>query len=40
MKIVTSGLKFLDIDAYAGCIAYAELLRLKGPGYLETDPLS
>lgn len=30
MKIVTSGLVFLDIDAYAGCIAYAELLRLKG----------
>ncbi len=30
MKIVTSGSKFLDIDAYAGCIAYAELLRLKG----------
>ena len=30
MKIVTSGLKFLDIDAYAGCIAYAELLRLQG----------
>lgn len=30
MKIVTSGLEFLDIDAYAGCIAYAELLRLKG----------
>jgi len=30
MKIVTSGLSFLDIDAYAGCIAYAELLSLKG----------
>lgn len=30
MKIVTAGLKFLDIDAYAGCVAYAELLRLKG----------
>lgn len=30
MKIVTSGLSFLDIDAYAGCVAYAELLNLKG----------
>lgn len=30
MKIVTSGLKFLDIDAYAGCVAYAELLNLRG----------
>lgn len=30
MKIVTSGLSFLDIDAYAGCIAYAELLNLQG----------
>lgn len=30
MKIVTSGLTYLDIDAYAGCIAYAELLRLQG----------
>lgn len=30
MKVVTSGLKYLDIDAYAGCIAYAELLRLTG----------
>lgn len=30
MKIVTSGLAFLDIDAYAGCIAYAELLNLQG----------
>lgn len=28
--IVTSGKKFLDIDAFAGCIAYAELLRLQG----------
>lgn len=32
MKIVTSGLSFLDIDAYAGCIAYAELLNLQGKG--------
>jgi inorganic pyrophosphatase len=30
MKVVTSGLSFLDIDAYAGCIAYAELLDLQG----------
>lgn len=30
MRIVTSGLVFLDIDAYAGCVAYAELLRLQG----------
>jgi inorganic pyrophosphatase len=30
MKIVTSGLSFMDIDAYAGCIAYAELLNLQG----------
>ncbi len=30
MKIVTSGRKFLDIDAYAGCVAYAELLNLQG----------
>lgn len=30
MKIVTSGSKYLDIDAYAGIIAYSNLLRLKG----------
>jgi inorganic pyrophosphatase len=30
MKVVTSGLTFLDIDAYAGCVAYAELLNLQG----------
>ena len=30
MKVVTSGLTFLDIDAYAGCVAYAELLNLRG----------
>ncbi len=28
--IVTSGSKYIDIDAYAGIIAYANLLRLKG----------
>jgi len=30
MKVITSGLSFLDIDAYAGCVAYAELLNLQG----------
>lgn len=30
MKIVTSGTRYIDIDAYAGCIAYAELLQLQG----------
>lgn len=30
MKIVTSGNRYIDIDAYAGCIAYAKLLNLKG----------
>lgn len=30
MKLVTSGRSFLDIDAYAGCVAYAELLRING----------
>lgn len=30
MKIVTSGNKYIDIDAYAGCIAYSYLLNLKG----------
>jgi inorganic pyrophosphatase len=30
MKVVTSGLTFLDIDAYASCVAYAELLGLQG----------
>lgn len=30
MKIVTAGPSFLDIDAYACSIAYAELLRLQG----------
>ncbi|MCL2444714.1 DHH family phosphoesterase [Candidatus Saccharibacteria bacterium] len=28
--VVTAGWKYLDIDAYAGCIAYAELLRSVG----------
>jgi inorganic pyrophosphatase len=30
MKIVTAGSAFIDIDAYGGCIAYAELLQLSG----------
>jgi inorganic pyrophosphatase len=30
MKVVTSGARYIDIDAYAGCVAYAELLRLQG----------
>lgn len=30
MKIVTAGNRYIDIDAYAGCIAYAKLLNLKG----------
>ncbi|AZC18979.1 DHH family phosphoesterase [Pseudomonas sp. CMR5c] len=30
MIIVTSGAAYLDMDAYAGCIAYAEWLNLRG----------
>lgn len=30
LQIITSGSAYLDIDAYAGCIAYAELLNLQG----------
>ena len=30
MRIITSGYAYLDIDAYAGCIAYAELLNTQG----------
>lgn len=30
MRIVTTGLSFTDIDAYAGCVAYAELLNKQG----------
>lgn len=42
MKIVTSGASYVDIDAYAGCVAYAELLRLKGEDALAvcTAPLN
>lgn len=30
MKVITSGSGYIDIDAYAGCIAYRHLLNLKG----------
>ena len=30
MIVVTAGSAYLDIDSYAGCIAYAELLNLQG----------
>lgn len=30
MVVVVSGKKYIDIDAYASCIAYAKLLNLKG----------
>ncbi|HXH26803.1 MAG TPA: DHH family phosphoesterase [Candidatus Acidoferrum sp.] len=30
MKIITSGKPYIDIDAYAGIISYAELLNLQG----------
>lgn len=30
LKIITSGNSYIDIDAYAGCIAYANLLNLLG----------
>lgn len=30
MVVITSGSKYIDIDAYASCIAYANLLNLKG----------
>lgn len=30
MKIITSGSIYIDIDAYASCIAYRELFKLKG----------
>lgn len=30
MKIITAGPRYLDIDAYAGCVAYAELLQKQG----------
>lgn len=30
MKVITSGSRYIDIDAYAGIIAYSYLLKLKG----------
>lgn len=30
MRVITSGARYIDIDAYAACIAYAELLNLQG----------
>ncbi|HJQ08805.1 MAG TPA: DHH family phosphoesterase [Candidatus Saccharimonadales bacterium] len=30
MRIITAGSGYVDIDAYGGCIAYAELLNLQG----------
>jgi inorganic pyrophosphatase/exopolyphosphatase len=30
VRVVTSGRRYMDIDAYASCIAYAELLSLHG----------
>lgn len=30
MIVVTAGHKYLDVDGYAGCLAYAELLQHKG----------
>jgi len=30
MRLITSGSTYIDIDAYAGCVAYAELLNLQG----------
>ncbi len=30
MIVVTSGKKYIDIDAYASCVAYRDLLRFLG----------
>ena len=32
--IITSGSKYIDIDAYASCIAYANLLNLNSNRFL------
>lgn len=32
MIVVTSGKKYIDIDAYASCVAYRDLLRFLGFG--------
>lgn len=33
MIVVTSGKKYIDIDAYASCVVYRDLLRLLGGTY-------
>ncbi len=40
--VVTSGKPYLDIDGYAGCVAYAELLRTQGHTAIaaSTSPLN
>lgn len=42
VHVVTSGLSYLDIDAYGGCIAYTELLNLEGvkASAISTAPLN
>jgi hypothetical protein len=42
MHVVTSGTAYLDIDAYGGCAAYVELLRLQGVDaiFASTAPLN
>lgn len=30
MIVVTSGKRYIDIDAYASCVAYRDFLRLQG----------
>lgn len=42
MRVVTSGSSYLDIDAYAGCVAYAELLQAQGyeAAAVSTAPLN
>ncbi len=42
MRVVTSGFRYLDIDAYGGCAAYVELLDLQGVEALfaSTAPLN
>lgn len=37
MLVITTGKKYIDIDGYASCIAYRELLRLQG---IETRAIS
>ncbi len=42
MKIVTTGMGYVDIDAYGGCVAYAELLQMQGIDAvaISTSPLN